>query len=380
LPKNLPRRSDVELWNTLIWEDCWKLTVGQLAQFVEHQSTIDNLAKLIKGKTVHAWMGDFYELLALDEAHVDAILSKHKLFPNQKGVLCKKSALCKDAGDIPEEFKDILELLGRKLRDELLLSQADANVELAETRDRAYAIRTITSEVQEKTNDRETANLFRAGFRRLLLWFRANPGQAPVLFPALYRQKHLLYDDEEIMDNMEKAEQLTALLTEFKVADVTQLRSVLASRTTLLPITQEIIVNMGISSVEEWAEAIKDKDLAALFTHESTPSADMFVYAQSLISKAKQNIISHLRTLPQYDLAHAEETATTVLAGILKDGQSVTIVVRPAYNKQVIIYYGSERDVLDYEYSELWIDDGTKPRRITLGHILKTADIRKFPI
>ena len=77
-----------------------------------------------------------------------------------------------------------------------------------------------------------------------------------------------------------------------------------------------------------------------------------------------------------------DETAPTILAGILKNGQSVNIVARPGYGGEVIIYYGSERDVLDYVQSELWvdIDDKSEPRQITLGHILKKAQIMKFPI
>jgi hypothetical protein len=73
-------------------------------------------------------------------------------------------------------------------------------------------------------------------------------------------------------------------------------------------------------------------------------------------------------------------TAPTILAGIKKDGQDISIVARPAYEGEVIIYYGSERDILDYEPSELWIDDGVDPRKISLGHILKKAQIIKFPI
>jgi integrase len=46
----------------------------------------------------------------------------------------------------------------------------------------------------------------------------------------------------------------------------------------------------------------------------------------------------------------------------------------------VIIYYQSERDVLDFVDHELWVDTGDDVRRITFGHILKTTDIRRFPV
>ncbi|MGK5085899.1 hypothetical protein WDW37_21635 [Bdellovibrionota bacterium FG-1] len=377
----VPKRSDVELWNDLVWDDCGKLSTSQFAQFVELKDTLEKLQKVLPNKDVHEWLADFYELLKLEETEVDSLLNKHKIFPNQNGVLCKRADLSHDAGDIPEDFKDILALLGSDVRSTLMDREIDGHFEALDTRDKAYAVREITSEVQEKTNDRDGARSFRPAFRKLLAWFGENSERAKALFPTLYKQKHLLYDDEEILENIEKAEQLAALLTEFDVKSVTELRAALATRTgAILPITQEILVNMGISSVEEWTEAIKDKDLAGLFSHESTPTTDMFVYAQSLIAKAKKTIIDHLRTQPNYDLADLDETAPTVLAGILKDGQSINVVTRPAYNGEVIIYYGSERDVLDYEHAELWVDDGAEPRQITLGHILKTAGIRKFPI
>jgi hypothetical protein len=46
----------------------------------------------------------------------------------------------------------------------------------------------------------------------------------------------------------------------------------------------------------------------------------------------------------------------------------------------VRIYYQSERDVLDFVDHELWVDTGDDVRRITFGHILKTTDIRRFPV
>src|SRR5260370_4243684 len=109
----------------------------------------------------------------------------------------------------------------------------------------------------------------------------------------------------------------------------------------ILPLTQQIIASLGITSIEEWTKALEDKNLAALFSHESTPTQDMFVFAQSLIQKAKASVIAHLLTLSEYDLSELDETAVTVLAGIKKDGREVSIVVRPAYDKTVIIYYQS---------------------------------------
>ena len=130
--------------------------------------------------------------------------------------------------------------------------------------------------------------------------------------------------------------------------NVAELRAVIekhAPTSQLLPVTQQIIASLGVTSVEEWTKALEDKNLAALFSHESMATPEMFVLAQSLIRKAKKRVIEHLETLDEYDLTDMDETALTVLAGVRKDGRDVTIVVRPAYDGTVIIYYQSERDV-----------------------------------
>jgi hypothetical protein len=382
-PQQLPAKTDAEAWHDLIWDECGKLTTGKLAEFVESRGSLDALSKELSGKNVYEWLNEFYALLRLDEADYDSIINKRRLFPNQNGVFCKKSELYRDAGGIDPVLKDILALLGSDLRAELLSSEVVADFDDVDERDQAYVVKEITSEVQQKTSDRDVAKRFRPAFDRLLIWFRENNGRATKLFPVLVKNRHLLYDDDQILENIERAEQLGDLLAEYKVKNVQELRDMLArqpGQSQLLPVTQEIIARMGITSVEEWEEAIKDKDLALLFSHQSTPTTDMFVYAQSIIKQAKERIIEHLRTLSDYDLSEMDETAPTVLAGIKKDGRDLTVVARPAHGGEVIIYYGSERDVLDFENSELWVYDRTRARRVTLGHILKTTQIRRFPV
>lgn len=384
-PHCLPQKQDIELWYKLSWNECGMLSVDRLADFVEQTKSIGELSVRIQGKDVFEWLNDFYSVLKLEEKTYDAIVNKRSIFPNQNGLLCKLSHLKKDQGDIGNDFKEILKLLRRDICEFLIDEHITMDFDKDDVRDQAFAVKEIISEVNEKANDREVAKSYRPAFKKLLTWFHENEEKAKLLFSALFRNKHLLYDDDEILENISKAEQLESLLKEFNVADVGALKSLLdqgqKNTNGLLPVTQELLVSMGISSIDEWMEAIKDKNLAELFSHESAPTTDMFVYAQSLIKQAKEKIKEHLKTLINYDLTHLDDgTAPTILAGILKDGQEISIVTRPAYDGQVIIYYGSERDILDYEPSELWIDDGLLPRRISLGHILKKSGIVKFPI
>lgn len=385
-PGQLPRKSDVELWHQIKWNDCGALTVDQLASFIEHLKTTDELQKVLGSKKVIEWINEYHAVLQLEQSEYDSIVNRRAIYPNQNGCLCKKASLYEDSGNIGDEFKELLKLLGIDIRAELLDTGVIDNTGTKGSRDQAYAVREITSEVGEKANDREVAKSYRPAFKKLLLYFQKNQSQAKTLFPTLYRNKHFLYDDDQILENETKAEQLDELMNEFNVKEISELRDLLSSKQpegeneVILPITQEIIASMGITSVEEWQKALEDKDLAVLFSHKPIPSTEKFVIAHAQIAKCKAKVIEHLRTLPNYKLDHMDETALTILAGVLKDGEPISIVIRPAYGGEVIIFYDSERDVLDYERSELWIDDGKEVRQITLGHILKKARIVKFPV
>ena len=278
----------------------------------------------------------------------------------------------------------------------------------------------IATKINEKLKNFSAKNQnFIKAISLLSEWFDNNPDEGKELFTETYRKRAELFmntiedkdslykvmrsktdlahlskvaeaieENPRLFENIEQAKEIYSLLKQYNVNDLQQLRDLLdnkdnteTERSSLLPVTQEILANMGISSLEEWQDAIKDKDLASLFSHKSTPTTDMFVYVQSLIQRAKENIVEYLQTLNDYDLDDLDDTtAPTILAGVIKDGKQISVVARPAYNGEVIIYYGSERDILDYEPSELWIDDGVKPRMISLGHLLKKAQIVKFPV
>ncbi|KGO80768.1 hypothetical protein Q763_09530 [Flavobacterium beibuense F44-8] len=383
-PHQLPAKDQVELWYRLAWNECAKLTLDQFSAFVEYKKKVSDLEKVLANRSGIEWLNDFYLLLKLDEKEFHSIMENRVLIPDQNGDFWKKAQLSLDKGDIEETFKDILKEFGNDIRAKLADNQIGVDFG-DKIIDQSYVIKEITSEVNSKTIDREVAQEFRNALNQLLLYFRKYPEKAKQLFPTIYRSKHLLYDDEEILENIDKAEQLDDLLKEFNVNSTEDLRALLGENTNdennLLPITQELLVSMGISNIEDWKKALEDKDLKSLFAHDSIPTTDMFVLAQSFIAQAKQRVIDHLETLDEYDLSLMDDqTATTILAGIYKNNQPISIVFRPAYSGEVIIYYGSERDTLDYESSELWVDDGTDVKQITLGHILKSAQIRKFPI
>lgn len=383
IANHLPREGDVELWYKLSWPECGRLTTSQFADFVEQNKTLAELKLKVPNQDVYIWLNDFYKLLQMEDSF-EVIISKKAIYPNQNGDFFKKGQLHYDKGDIGEKLKEILKLLGNDIKIKLFDEKLEMEAEPERIWDKKHVIKEIIAEVANKTNDRETAQGYREAFTKLLSYFRQYPKLAEEQFTHLFRNKHLLYNDEEIQENIQKAEELDEILQEFKVTNLEDLREILSKRTDqqdpILPITQEILSSLGISNIEEWKVAIQDKDLAALFDHNSVPTEDMFVFSQMHIQNALNAVIAYLATLGNYDLTEMEQTAPTVLAGIKKNSRQIFVVVRPAYKNEVVIYYRAEQDVLDYEDCELWADTGSIQKLITLGHIIKTANIKKFPI
>ncbi|MEM9368728.1 MAG: hypothetical protein AAGD07_22275 [Planctomycetota bacterium] len=322
-------------------------------------------------------------MLETDEGNAQNLVHTKEIFPNQHGVFGTLDSLYADAGDIEEALKNILQLLGDDVRS--YLADRAVAFELPGSRmlDRPWVVSRIDSLVNEKCNDAEVAKSFQPAFDALLRWFRANPELASATFPALCRAKYRLYDEESVIENMDKAEQLDQILAESGLENIGALRELVAQQNPepRLPLSEAVLASLGITSIDDWEKALEDKNLAEMFSHESTPTTEMFLFVQGLISRAKNAVEAHLRGLAEYDLDEMEETAPTVLSGIKKHGREIQIVVRPAYSGEVIIYYPAERSVLDFvDGSELWADTGDRQFQVTLGHILKKTKIQKFPI
>ena len=413
-PKAVCKKKILHDWTNIIWDDISKITFSKLAGDIAKSKSISKLSESFENDQVltFKWFNKVGTFINTDEIN-QPLFEKNALIPNENGDFLTKSELFIDQVKDPHLI-EILQLLGEDWNDILIHHKVDFGRFSVKKKNE------IASKINEKLKNISTKNQnFIKAISLLSEWFDNNPEEGKELFTETYRKRAELFmntiedkdslykvmrtktdlahlskvaeaieENPSLFENIEQAKEIYSLLKQYNVNDLQQLRDLLDNRSnlyveqnSLLPVTQEILVNMGISSLEEWQDAIKDKDLASLFSHKSTPTTDMFVYVQSLIQRAKEKIVDYLQTLNNYNLDDLDDTtAPTILAGIIKDGKPISIVARPAYNGEVIIYYGSERDILDYEPSELWIDDGIKPRMISLGHLLKKAQIVKFPV
>lgn len=409
-PNSVCKKNHIPFWVDIGWSDWLKLDYTGLVKDVAKQESVDELSKALEKpeEDTFKWFNDFGNFIMEVETN-DILFNKHKVLPNLNGVFCLKEAIHIDKIKDPKLI-EILELLGEDWKNLLL------NPKVGFGKYKVKNLKDIADEISNflkhsKKNDED-------GIKAISLlseWFEANPknskeyfshyyGKRAELFMNTISDKDSLYKvmrsstdleqlsnmadainkDPDLINRFNQAEEFTNLLKEYNVTNIEELKSALENSKgpqIRAEITQEDLAGLGVASMDELEEALKDKDLAALFSHTSLPNANMFLYAQQLINRSKQNIIEHLKNHLDYDCSNMEELASTVLGGIKKNGVDIHVVVRPSDNGQVIVYYSSEKDTLDYANAELWIDNGRDvPRHLTLGHILKTTGINKIPV
>lgn len=410
-PGLLCKKDDLHQWTALAWDSLSKLTYEEVAKDISNQKNVATLSSIFDDEAdMFTWLNETGKFMIEDEANL-ALVEKYAMVPNANGQLMAKSKIYINKIN-DDQLIQALKLLGEDWGDILIHPKIRFGSYFKKEKS-DIAIK-ITEKIKNTSPENEG---FIKAVSLLSEWFDANEEEGKELFSELFRKRAELFmntikdkdslykvmrsstdltklskvaeaidQNPQLFENLERVKEIYALMRQYDVKDIDGLKDILEGNSgpanrELLPVTQEILVNMGITSIEEWKLAIEDKDLSQLYTHTSVPTTDMFVYVQSMIRDAKKTIIAALEKLDNYDLDELDDTtAPTILAGVLKDGNPISIVARPAFNNEVIIYYGSERDILDFEPSELWVDDGLQARQITLGHVLKKAKIVKFPV
>ncbi|CAG0939371.1 hypothetical protein BROC_00596 [Candidatus Brocadiaceae bacterium] len=403
------KKSHLYNWCEVSWSDCKTINYKTLVNILSEQNDIFNLSKLLRKDESNTfdWLNSFYNFILEDDSNM-SLFEWYKIIPNQYGVFLEKSELFIDKIQ-NKELLNILSKLGDDWKNILLNKRVNFGSY------RVKKLKNIADEITERINQHPKNTSFNEAISLLSEWFDNNPKLGEELFSELYGKRAELFmniiEDKEslykvmrspvnltqlstvaqtLADNpklIQKISELDGLLKEFNISEVSELKDILKSAQNSnvdkpqIIVTKEVLLSLGITSTEEFNEAFKDKLLSSQFIHTSTPTPEMFEYVQGLIKRTKENVIKHLKTLSDYNCEEWEELATTVIGGIKKQGLPVHIVVRPSDNGQVIVYYTSEKDALDYENAELWIDNGIeKPRHLTLGKILKKTGINRIPV
>lgn len=388
----IPNACEVHKINAEVMEKARKYWCTEMANEVGECQNIAVLAchLSLPEEDTFSWLRELIEYFGKYK-HKNLFERKKKpIIPNQNGDFLTIETVFLDSGEIDDIFKDILAEVGNDLRSILL--PVDIYLELPESR--VKGLKDVVQEVIEyikqnqglSKNQNETV---RNNFNRLYYWINDNPDKAKIFFKEIIDNKHWLIDDEEIAQNMKKAEKYDSLLKKYKIQSERDLENILSAYSQEdgetadeeVEISEELMIQYGISSIEEFVNAQQFKVFKENFVHVSESDRDKFDYVKKILERAKNAIFNYLATLEDYDVSDPVEVTNTIFV-IKKYGKEMVLITRPSDYGQVILYYGAEKDTLDFEKDyELWVEDGIeKPQQITFGKMLKLTGINRIPL
>ncbi|WP_166460026.1 sacsin N-terminal ATP-binding-like domain-containing protein [Enterocloster bolteae] len=365
MPEMLTRRSEIHYWYHSLGREFHNFNIKKLIKQVEEYETLDKLAEffILSDITETDWLNELFELIGRHNIGQTYILNESiKIFPNQNGDFCSAETLCKDL-NVDENYKDVLTLLGGDCRTKLLHKAVNIS-EWVVFDD--YCSDNIFSEIigllEQETDKKD----------------------------IVYGRLVTLYNDLD--ENMKKAETLDELMKRYNINNHEMLEEILNNSMNYSPIsqdknndktevTEDLLIQSGIYDEAGLVKAISNNVFGENFIHMSEQDSEKFKYVNEILERSKQNVLNYLRHIPEYNLDNMIELDRTIFL-IKKYDTDIFLIIRPSDYKQVILYYDSEMDILDYEKDwELWVEDGKNtPEKITFGKMLKLTGINKIPL
>lgn len=369
-----------------------KSIATQIANKISAAGNIDNMVNILKFSSKSealTWLNDYVEYLV--ENDLENLINKatSPILPNQNGCFVTKDDLFLDDGEIDEELKNIATECGLDIRNELL--DKDIFLELPDNREKHAKDLAEPILVFVKKNESNRINQsdeIKTVFKRIFIWLEDNLDLAQMIFPELCKNKHWLYDDKEIASNMKKAEVYQGLLDKYGIKDTVTLEKILLEKhtnvsnmTTKETMTEDILIQSGIYTDETLESAMSNSFFSDNFVHISESDKLKFDFVNKILERSKERVLNHLRNKKEYNLTSMIEIDKTIFL-VEKNNDEIYIITRPSDYGQVILYYDSEKDILDYEKDwELWVEDGyNQPQKITFGKMLKMTGINKIPL
>jgi hypothetical protein len=323
----------------------------------------------------------------------DSLLDRHAILPNQHCDFKREGEIFIDDGCLDDILKDATMYSGTDIREKMLYGGISLDLPLARVISLEYVAPMIITYV--RNNSKTICKISFEGwetFRAVSAWLRDNRKDDRVskCFKELIDNLHWFYDDEEIAESMAKSEQYDEVLKKYDIADIKELTAILASRSfpsttesETISISKELLAQWGITSEEELSKALSKNVFGSTPIHRSTSDPELFDYVKTILARARDNIINYLCQHEDYkfDKDNLQFIANTIFR-VHKQGHEIYIIARPSDFEQVILYYDTEIDLLDFDKDcELWVEDGTRsPRKITLGRILKLTGVNKIPL
>jgi len=356
------------------------------------QGTLNNY-EFENEKAVHDWISNLIEYL-LQEGE-GSLLDTYPLLPNQYGNFKKREEIFLGSPKIEEILKDASKISGYDVRERLLSNGVRLNLPKNRIIPLSHIAPNIIRYVRDNSkNIGQQCAEVREKLRETYTWIRSNRGDHEVndCFKDLIENFHWFYDDDEIAVSMAKSAEYDSVLERYSITNMAELVTILASYSETdvpnketIEISKELLAQWGISSEEELSMALSNNVFGNGNIHESiTGNGELFDYVNKILDRSINNIINFLDKHEDYELdrENLDSIAKTIFK-VKKFGQDIYIIARPSDFEQVILYYETEIDLLDYDKDcELWVEDGSdsSPQKITLGKILKLTGINKIPL
>ncbi|WCT56650.1 ATP-binding protein [Paenibacillus kyungheensis] len=324
----------------------------------------------------------------------ESLLDKYAILPNQNGYFMHMSEIFLDDGSVNEILKDAAMYSDNDIRKKMLFKGIALDLPLNRIISLESVAPAITAYVRNNNKFIRTQNSeFRETFRNTCAWIRNNRKDSKVskYFKELIENLHWFYDDEEIAESMAKSERYDEVLKKYNVADVNELANILASQSSVgsetISISIELLAQWGISSEAELQKALSKNVFGSAQIHYSKSDPMLFSYVKDILNRSRTNIVNFLDEHDDYEfdkdnLQLIKNTANTIFR-VRKLGQEIYIIARPSDFEQIILYYDTEIDLLDFDKDcELWVENEADPtpKKITLGRILKLTGVNKIPL
>ncbi|MBG9907376.1 MULTISPECIES: ATP-binding protein [Bacillus cereus group] len=337
-------------------------------------SNIDKLVDNLKEKTLYEdWLNTFYSLWIRDTGVEE--VTESVFMPNQINEFVQFSDIYLDK-NIDNELKEILTLLGGKIKGQLLNQGIISFEDYFKEHQKKIKTNEICSErieskvskiLSQETIDRvEREEDTQKIFNRLTNWFLSNPEKSKEWFENLYSKRMMLSSPEENLRRYKIAEKIEENNIKYEELD-----EIINNRDKVM----EIINNSELSR----------EDIIDQLKHVVTSSEEMKQYVENLLDRSIENIFKYLSNLKDYTLPKTSKEwldakySDTVFPAKYK-GDDIRIVIRPSDYQKIIFYYDEELEALDDYAYQLWTDDGEKQGMVTLGDLLKTTGISKIPL
>jgi hypothetical protein len=402
IPNEIPERKIIGQWTENIWKNADEPRTARLIIIISECKNLVELTKRLEkannDETI-AWLNSFLDFL--DDRNYKEKLNKYPILPNQKGEFLIKDELHIDDGSIDEELKDILELLGSPIREKLLYKQIQLELPKDRERDIQFAAIEIYRLIKPRFSEIPRTDETKRIFKSLYLWLNKDKARSKTIFEDLYKIKPKLYDDDEIAENMQKAEQLDSIMEEFNISDAEELKSRLNQGNNDLVAFFRDQINDGeedsiykkalgfiidklkevnINSVDDFLLLI-DNIKAGNILIRSNPNPinqttigtrtpeEKKEYAIQLTSEAIGSTIRHIQNLG-YEILFEKYNKDYPTVFIVKYKDHIfDLVIRPCHFNRYKIY-SHEKEILKNENAELWLSDGIQVMKETLYNLM----------